>query len=166
MVPRKPLVVFDMDGVLIEERSSWRLVHDALGTSNEDSFKAYMRAEIDDLEFMRRDIELWLRKGITSISQVEGILQGATMMRGVSECVRPLRRWGAVLAIVSGGLDLLAERLGKEWGFSYVAANGLAADQEGIHACRPKRSVCRAATGCLGAEGRRIPTGRTLGGKA
>ncbi|MGA1793175.1 MAG: HAD-IB family phosphatase [Thermoplasmatota archaeon] len=131
MVPRKPLVVFDMDGVLIEERSSWRLVHDALGTSNEDSFRAYMKSEIDDLEFMRRDIELWLRKGVSRPSEVEKILERATLMHGFRECMEQLRGSGAVLAILSGGLDLLAERLGVEGGFTYVSANGLATDADG-----------------------------------
>jgi len=120
-----------MDGVLINERSSWRLVHEALGTSNEDSFNAYMRGEIDDLEFMRRDIEMWLGKGITTSSEVERILQRATLMNGFSECMERLRGSGSVLAIISGGLDLLAERIGAEGGFHHIFANGLAADNDG-----------------------------------
>jgi len=127
----RPLVVFDMDGVLINERSSWRLVHEALGTSNEDSFKAYMRGEIDDMEFMRRDIELWLKKGLSRTSEIERILRRATLMNGFSECMEKLRGAGWTLAIISGGLDILAERLKTEGGFDHVFANGLAADEDG-----------------------------------
>ena len=57
----RPLIVFDMDGVLVEERSSWRRIHNHLGTDNEDSFFAYMRGDINDLEFMAKDIKRWLR---------------------------------------------------------------------------------------------------------
>ncbi|MGA1819466.1 MAG: HAD-IB family phosphatase [Thermoplasmatota archaeon] len=128
---RKPLVVFDMDGVLIHERSSWRLVHEKLGTSNEDSFAAYMKGEIDDLEFMRRDIDLWMRKRVTRSSEIEIILEKATLMDGFMGCMDQLRDWGATLAIVSGGLDILAHRLGKKGGFSHVSANGLATDPDG-----------------------------------
>ncbi|MGA1872534.1 MAG: HAD-IB family phosphatase [Thermoplasmatota archaeon] len=127
----KPLVVFDMDGVLVRERSSWRLVHDALGTSNEDSFSAYMRGDIDDMEFMRRDISLWLQRGVTTLSSVGDILRRATLMNGFEQCMTELRRSGAVLGMISGGLDLLANRLGEEGGFTHVSANGLSVDIHG-----------------------------------
>jgi len=61
------LVVFDMDGVLADVESSWVYVHRHFGVNNDHSLFAYLRGEIDDLEFIRRDINLWKQKdpGIT-----------------------------------------------------------------------------------------------------
>ncbi|MGA1866179.1 MAG: HAD-IB family phosphatase [Thermoplasmatota archaeon] len=131
MIERKPLIVFDMDGVLVHERSSWRLVHDSLGTSNEMAFKAYMRGEIDDLEFMSKDIRLWMEKGLTRREDVSHILGSATLMDGFRRCTTTLSNMGTELAIISGGLDLLAERLGAIGNFDRCIANGLATRADG-----------------------------------
>ena len=55
------LVVFDMDGVLVDFDSSWMMVHRAFGTDNEESFQRYIRGEISFEEFMRSDIGKWGR---------------------------------------------------------------------------------------------------------
>ena len=39
------LVIFDMDGVLTRDRSSWTFVHDMMGVSNEHNLKAFMIAK-------------------------------------------------------------------------------------------------------------------------
>ncbi len=125
-----PLVVFDMDGVLIHNRSSWRIIHEAVGTSNEYSFQAYMKGEIDDLEFMRRDIDLWKKNGILLISQVEEILRPAVNMKGLIECMADLKDAGVDLAIISGGIDILADRMGNILNTSTVHANGIAYNED------------------------------------
>lgn len=126
------LVVFDMDGVLIHERSSWGMVHESLGTSNEASHEAYLTDRIDDMEFMRRDIALWrsARPDIT-IYDINKVLSKATPMEGLDECVHGLRTAGAALSILSGGLKLLSERIAKDWGFDSNFANGLQAGPDG-----------------------------------
>jgi phosphoserine phosphatase len=131
MMKKRPLVVFDMDGVLIHHRSSWRLVHEAVGTSNERSFQAYLRNEIDDEEFMRRDIRLWIDKGLTSIGEVGKILETASRMEGLKDCMDRLKDRGLELAVISGGIDILAEQLGKELDISLIHANGLEIDGDG-----------------------------------
>lgn len=128
----KPIVVFDMDGVLVHQRSSWRIVHEMVGTSNEDSFQAYLLGEIDDEEFMERDIRLWKSKGVRKISQVIELLEKAVLMDGFHTCMKDLKDNGFELAILSGGIDLLAERLGKEGGFDHILANGIEADDDGV----------------------------------
>ncbi|MBN1389592.1 MAG: HAD-IB family phosphatase [Candidatus Thermoplasmatota archaeon] len=127
----RPLILFDMDGVLVHERSSWRLVHDAIGTFNEASFELYMRGEIDDLEFMRRDIRMWMDRGLTRVEDVERILRSATLMNGFGECMSGLIDAGAETVIISGGLDLLACRLAVMGGFAGYVANGLNTRDDG-----------------------------------
>ena len=48
------LVVFDMDGVLVDAYSSWVLVHQHYGTQNEDSLRAFLQGEIDPVQDPRQ----------------------------------------------------------------------------------------------------------------
>lgn len=129
----RPLVVFDMDGVLVEERSSWRRIHHHLGTDNEDSFLAYMRGEIDDLEFMARDIKRWLDSdpGLNR-SSLEKILYGSRRMIEFPDATISLKGKGIETVIISGGIDILARKLAIEGGIGSILANGIEFDGGGL----------------------------------
>ena len=124
------LVAFDMDGVLISCISSWQIVHDELGTDNTEDLNAYVRGDIDDDEFIRRDVTRWMKKGIETRSDLERILSKAPRTEGLLETVNILK--GKVkMAVVSAGLDLIADQIAKESGIEYVLANGLKVDEKG-----------------------------------
>lgn len=126
------LVVFDMDGVLTNARNSWTVLHDHFGTNNEASLQQFVRGEIDDHEFIRRDIELWTsKKGRVHISEVEEALAQVGASCDAREVMRFLKERGVTGVIVTGGVDVFAERIGKELGMERVFANGLATDNEG-----------------------------------
>jgi phosphoserine phosphatase len=130
--PEVELVVFDMDGVLIESRSSWVLVHQHFGTDNEDSLQAFLRGEIDDIEFIRRDVERWVSAGgPVHVSEVNGVLDGALPFPGALETLHTLHRRGVRTAIVSGGLRHLAMRMGRLGSVDVVMANDVEVDDEG-----------------------------------
>ena len=126
------LVVFDMDGVLADVESSWVYVHRHFGVNNDHSLFAYLRGEIDDLEFIRRDINLWKQKdpGITC-ARIEKVLDACPVMPGAGKTVAELKRRGYKTAIVSAGIDLLAGRLARELGIDIHLANGLVSDASG-----------------------------------
>lgn len=126
------LVVFDMDGVLADVESSWVHVHRHFGVNNDHSLYAYLRGEIDDLEFIRRDILLWKDED-PSVNEgtIRGILAGVELMPGAKETVSRLRDAGLKTAIVSAGIDLLAERIAEELGMDAQLANGLVTDGAG-----------------------------------
>lgn len=133
MVSKVPLVVFDMDGVLVKPRSSWRVIHDHFGVDNEESYDLYMKGGIDDVEFMRRDISIW--KGIDpdlSRPDITAILSETPRIEGLERSVRILREIGASIAIVSGGIDILADILNDGNMFDHIVANGLAFDERSI----------------------------------
>ncbi|MFH1101658.1 MAG: HAD-IB family phosphatase [Methanobacteriota archaeon] len=126
------LVFFDMDGVLTNILSSWKHIHDYFGTSNERSVKAYLEGHIDDLEFIKRDVSLWKKNGkYIKIDSINDILTSIPLMEGAKECIAFLRDHHIKTAIVSAGLDILAERVAKELGIDYVFANGVKTDPEG-----------------------------------
>lgn len=126
------LVVFDMDGVLADVESSWVYVHRHFGVNNDHSLYAYLRGEIDDLEFIRRDIGLWKAKDPAVTSRmIRDVLKGVPLMPGAKEAVEGLQDRGVKTAIVSAGIDLLSERIADELGIDCQVANGLVADRHG-----------------------------------
>ncbi|MBC7081176.1 MAG: HAD-IB family phosphatase [Thermoplasmatales archaeon] len=116
------LIVFDMDGVFIEERSSWKVIHKKYGIKNDDIVEAYKKGEIDDEEFLNRDIERWREKGIRK-ENIEKIFNSIDLTSGCRECIEYLNEIGEI-AIISGGIDTLAKRIAN-FGIKYVFANGI-----------------------------------------
>lgn len=126
------LVCFDMDGVLTREESSWVSVHQRFGVRNGPGFQAFLRGEIDDQEFIRQDVALWLEQepGMT-LDDVHAILDELSLVDGAHEACERLRQAGCDLAIVSGGLEYMARRVANELGIQHVSANGLTTDEDG-----------------------------------
>ena len=126
------IVFFDMDGVLTDILSSWRLIHEYFKTSNEGSVDEYLRGTITDLEFIERDVSLWQENGrFTKRDIIQNILTTVSLMNGAQQCVSFLRDNNVKTAIISAGLDLLAEKVADELGIDYVFANGVKIDNEG-----------------------------------
>jgi phosphoserine phosphatase len=126
------LVAFDMDGTLIDVESSWAAVHAFFGDRNTEGLRAFQAGEIDDLEFTRTDVRIWKkhRPDLTR-ADLEEILAPVPLMPGAKRLLRALQEVGTTTAIISGGIDVLAERVGRELGFDRVLANGFEVDGEG-----------------------------------
>ena len=113
-VPKFDLIIFDLDGVLADTVSSWVWLHDHFGVNNDASYYEYMAGKIDDAEFMRRDIALWLGKQKKlHITDIEQILDKIPIMPGFTETMAILDFLNITAAIVSGGLNHLAHRIAK-----------------------------------------------------
>lgn len=127
------LIVFDLDGVLVDTVSSWVWVHNHFRVNNDKSFEKYMKQEIDDKEFMRSDIALWLEKNKQiHISEIQTILDSVPIMPGFKKTIRVLKYLNIQIAIVSSGLEPLAKRVGRMGGITHVLANGLRTDEQGF----------------------------------
>lgn len=126
------LVVFDCDGVLIDITSSWVWIHQHFGVDNEESWRQYDRGEIDGLEFMRRDIALWRgkRPGVTA-NDIRRILDELPFMKGAKETFVELKKANVRTAIVSGGLDLLVDKVGAILGADFMYSNRLCTYPDG-----------------------------------
>ena len=130
------LVVFDLDGVLVEEASAWWTLHHAFATyeASKENLYAYERSIIDYREFMRRDINLW---GLRNIKEIEDILFKFTLREDAIQTCDSLRKQGYRLAIVSAGIvsagiDILAEAVSVRVGIQNWVANGLLLDEKGL----------------------------------
>ncbi len=125
------LAAFDLDGTLLERESSWVALHKHFGTTRfgEASLRLYSRGLIDYKEFMKRDIGSW-PKPVTR-EQVIRILSGYKVRKEAPETLAELRRRGIDAAIVTSGIDILAEMVARELGVTHWIANGLRFDGEG-----------------------------------
>lgn len=122
------LVVFDMDGVLVDVDSSWQAVHRAFDVDNEANFRRYLQGAIDYQEFMRSDVALWMNPAIERIS---AILQELPLMYGARETLAAMKTSGFRTAIISSGISLLADRVRAALGIDYSYANRLHVDGHG-----------------------------------
>jgi len=123
------LILFDMDGVLVDTISSWRFIHNYFSTDNQESVKAYINGEIDDYEFIRKDVNKWRVNNISITNELLGtILKDISYMKGAEACLKRLYKKDIKTAIVSAGIKLLANRIAKELHIDYVYANELLVD--------------------------------------
>ena len=125
------LAALDMDGTVLEQESSWVAIHRHFRTERfgEASLKLYSEGKIGYREFMRRDIASWPR-GVTR-SEIEEVLSGYKIRQDAPETIDRLRERGIKSALVTSGIDMLAERVAADLGMDYWVANGLKFDAGG-----------------------------------
>ncbi len=122
------MVVFDMDGVLVDVASSWQAIHRAFEVDNEENFQRHQQGQTTYSEFMQSDIRLW---GRIHQDQLQQILATIPLMPGAKATLAQLRCAGKATAIISSGLMLLANRLRSTLHIDYVYANQLLTDIDG-----------------------------------
>lgn len=126
------LVAFDMDGVLVDYVSSWAWVHRHFQVDNSEALGLFKAGRIDEMEFIRRDIDLWRTvKPDVGIRDVMDALRDVPLIDGIQETVAALRYNGIKAVIVSGGIDLVAQRIALGFGFDDYAANTLLTHADG-----------------------------------
>jgi phosphoserine phosphatase len=125
-------VVFDCDGVLIDNISSWWAIHEYFGTRNEEMLEKFLNKEITEEEFVNHDVEEW--KKIQPKIHMEDIMRcysGVKLMPGAREVIKELQSKGIFVAIVSSGVDLLIGTIANMLKVDDWAANGFEWDEDG-----------------------------------
>ncbi|MEM1622795.1 MAG: HAD-IB family phosphatase [Sulfolobales archaeon] len=130
------LAVFDLDGVLVVERSSWEYLHRVFGTyelvSKASYAKDFKRGLITYSDWMKLDLESIIRaRGTVLCRQIIEAFEKVEVVEGARELVTYLKSRGVITAIVSAGIDFLATRVANYLGIDEVYANKLLCDEEG-----------------------------------
>jgi len=126
------LVVFDMDGVLIDHVSSWTWVHDKMEVNNDEAFELFKKGKISEIEFIRRDIGLWLNKyPNVRMTDIISALHDIPLIQGIQETVATLSHNGIRSVIVSGGIEQAAQMIANEFMFDGHAANSILTHPDG-----------------------------------
>ena len=127
------LVVFDMDGTLLQARSCWAQIHDHFGTDNSDMLKLYVENKISDQEFVRADINTWEEKSNVKVDEkyVNSILDKIEPIDGAEELVAGLHNNGIETIFLTGGIQFLADKWAKQWNMKKPLANDLIDGEDG-----------------------------------
>ncbi len=121
-----------MDGVLTTNRSSWRIIHETLGTDNRINYEFYLNGKISYREFMLRDINDWLKaKPDITEEFILSIVRKIELRDGLIYFMNRLKHFGFRTAIVSGGLYMLAQLINEQISFDEIMANQLLFDKSG-----------------------------------
>ncbi|MBD3406433.1 MAG: HAD-IB family phosphatase [Candidatus Lokiarchaeota archaeon] len=118
------LVVFDVDGTLTCHSSIWWRLHEHFGTEEEGRFyfDQYFSGAITYNEWAAFDAGLWKGRKLTEIHPV---VESTKLVPGAKQTIHRLKEHGVKVAILSGGLDVLAYDVARKVGIEYVLTNRL-----------------------------------------
>jgi phosphoserine phosphatase len=124
-------VAFDLDGTLVNEKSSWWTLHKFFGTyaQSVQNMASYEQGRIMYDEFMKMDISLW--KPRPHISTIKKVLLNYTLTLNSKLVTKLLNEKGYSLFIVTTAPDVLANAVARELSISHVVSNGFIFDGEG-----------------------------------
>jgi len=131
-------VVFDCDGVLSDNGSSWQMIHEYFGTGGNDGGKhqekleMFLDGKISEEDFVAHDIQLW--KGVSPEIHRDDIMRcysGVGLIRGARSVIEELRTRGVFVAIVSSGVDMFVGAIANMLKVDDWVANGFEWDEDG-----------------------------------
>jgi HAD superfamily PSPase-like hydrolase len=127
------LVVFDMDGTLLQPRSCWAYIHEHFGTDNTEMLRLYIDHKITDEEFVKADIKLWNSNSKKTVNEeyINSIMDKIKPLKGAEILIKELQNKNIKTVILSGGIQYLADRWMKKWNMDYALANELIDDDKG-----------------------------------
>lgn len=129
----RKLIIFDMDGVLTQHSSSWQYVHNRIGVDNSLNYELFKKGELSYEKFLESDVMLWNKAmGRISMESIIAMLDDIPLRSNLVSGLTRLREHGATLAIVSGGISWLADRINRLFPFDYTYSNSLATDSGGF----------------------------------
>lgn len=115
------LIIFDLDGTLTTVPSVWRIIHQRLNVLDKAkrNYELFYKRKITYNKWAQLDGILW--KGVT-ISELNRILDDIKLRDGAEKLLKLVKKQGYKLALISGGIDLLANRF---WnlGFDFIISN-------------------------------------------
>jgi len=117
------LAVFDIDGTLTTVKSVWEHIHRELRLweGKCDVYQEqFLAGKISYHKFCQLDAAHWRGLPVQKLEEITGAIP---YQPGVPELFEHLRARGVKTALVSTGLDLLADRVAAELGADYCLAN-------------------------------------------
>jgi len=136
MERRYKLVVFDVDGTLIDElQYIWAMLHDEMGVDTErrkNASEKFYTGQITYRQWAEHDVAMWRESGITK----EDIMRCAGKLRpmpGAGRALAELKNRGYRLAIISGGLYVVLKYFfpNADKIFSHIIINRLIFGRDG-----------------------------------
>ncbi len=122
------LAVFDMDGTLTQPNSSWEHIHRQLGTWENGGSIYLQKFLADDIsyeEFADLDSGEW--KGI-AVEKIRTIAKRVKYNPGIRELIEHLRKNKIKIAVISGGLSVISDKIAEDFAIEDIFVNDLISD--------------------------------------
>lgn len=119
------LVCFDLNKTLISE-NTWYDLNLAMGISEEEDkamLDSYFRGEKSYL-FWQKEIEkMYIERGKAKREDILKVIYTYRYVEGAQVIVRYLKEQGYILALISGSIDMLVQRIAGELDIEHYSAN-------------------------------------------
>jgi len=113
-MPKYKLVCFDVDGTLVDNVVySWELFHNYFKVDidkREEMKKKYYTGKINYLQWALHDMSMWMKKRATKQDFFKA-MKDLKLMQGAMETITELKKNNIKLAIISGSLDIILEKV-------------------------------------------------------
>jgi phosphoserine phosphatase len=118
------MTCFDMDGTLIEVKSSWEFIHEILGTEEEARIyrQMYERGEIDYRRWAELDVSSWRRR---DFSEVLRRVDSIRLMENSERSIKMLKDSGFIVGVISSGLNVIADKICERLGMDFCKSTRL-----------------------------------------
>ena len=119
------LAVFDIDGTLTRHISSWQYIHEKFGIWDEQAIEyqnMFIGAEISYRKFCELDAKLW--EGMSE-NKISGLFTRSLYTKNAIECLKKLKQSGFTVALISTGLQYMAQLIQNDTGADIVICNRL-----------------------------------------
>ncbi len=123
---RPSLIAFDVDGVLLQPKSSWNTIHNYFGVKNEESLRSFLKGEIGYQEFIDRDVNLWLAKQARiTRADFHKIAKSIVPNPNFEELKKFLEEFRGEKIAISGGIDVIVSRVKEYFDLDAIYSNRL-----------------------------------------
>ncbi|MBI2032371.1 MAG: HAD family phosphatase [Candidatus Levybacteria bacterium] len=119
------LVCFDLNETLIEE-NTWKNLNLALGVSPEEDesiLKDYEEGRTTYEEGQERLEKIYLKHGLATKNKILETVNQYKYRQGAKEIIRYLKKKGYHIALLSGSIDLLVEKVARELDVDLFGSN-------------------------------------------
>lgn len=121
------LICFDLNKTLIKE-TTWDDLNVALGMTREEDqhyLDQFNQNKITYIEWMKILLDIYKQRGKATLKVVEESISKYNYAEGARETVEYLKEQGYHIALISGSLDILVDRVAGELDIELAEANNI-----------------------------------------
>lgn len=127
MHPDIKLICFDLDDTLIVN-NSWKDLDLTFGMTPEEAsmlYKLFREDVITYSQWAETTLRIFQKRGNATFTAINELLSGYTYKVGVLETVKYLHDRGYYVALISGSVDILVDKVAKDLGIELAEANNI-----------------------------------------